>query len=1131
MKISRMQRTLAVMLSLFMLMAVCPLPAFAEDVTVTYLKRRWDSVNKVIVETDDTVTNPLTTFPSFQTGEHWYYVSENKTFENRVTIPDSSYVNLIIGDNVTINCKKGIHVPSSAMLNIYCQPGKTGKLIAAGDDYNAGIGSNDEAEVNGAIRIYGGVIEATGGDDAAGIGGANEVRCGLVEIYGGTVTAQGGPHAAGIGDGDEAPDEAGTVNIYGGTITATGGDEGAGIGGGCESRGPVINIYGGKKITATGGQYGAGVGGGYKRGAREINISGCEILDAYGGEQAAGIGEGCYASSATSDGIVRISGGDHVNAFGGEIAAGIGGGFHNSTEMKIYISGGNVSACGGQDNSGFGGAGIGAGGYLARENIAASGGDFEGEVVISGGEVYACGAGNSKWFGGAGIGAGNGGNMQGTVKITGGSVHACGMNGGAAIGAGGEQSFGEGGECEGTVEITGGTVQLDLYYAGYEGNYAVLIGHGADGTENGTLVLGDTMCVMEGDMPVAAGERASLCHTGYYCASIKIAKCYHPVCTHTYVDELRHRDNCQYCLYSELYWHEYTDGSCICGSTGYYNVFYYSRGQIINSELVPEGGTATRPADPTSDGYAFGDWYIKGTTDYRTPFDFSAPITEDIDLEAHWMAWVQLAAYNKTVGDYMSGGGKVRFAGDEEYKSIKQKKVELNSFAEAQCIADEGYEFVGWATYEDPETIISTSRTLGFNVPYTVFFVAVFQQHVHSPRHYSYEAPECEWNGNIEYWYCSGCGKYFTDEDCEHEISRDETVIPYTGHTWNAEWAWDADFTEAYVTLECENCHDKYSYIEADVSIDEETGVYKATVEFDGETFTDTKTVMTLTFDMGGKCENLVLLAEPGESMILYYFSVSSAAKADGYWFEGVTPQQPESYETEEAFTAANKAVFYGEVPDTDTVYYVSWRTLETPSIGIGSLKCGASLDETLPEIAIAEPDHARITGHRWVDGVSGTAVGGQDYQMYVCLNATLHRGFTKEIPVVSGAAIDEYDTSAIQDSLFLSVTAQHYVDETSRRTENVVTPATATQAGVKEICVYCAGGCGEVVERYTETIPATDEPDTPDDPAEPADPDTPSGSGLCKWCEKDHSGSFWQRIVGFFHSVLYFFAHLFGRR
>ena len=64
--------------------------------------------------------------------------------------------------------------------------------------------------------------------------------------------------------------------------------------------------------------------------------------------------------------------------------------------------------------------------------------------------------------------------------------------------------------------------------------------------------------------------------------------------------------------------------------------------------------------------------------------------------------------------------------------------------------------------------------------------------------------------------------------------------------------------------------------------------------------------------------------------------------------------------------------------------------------------------------------------------------------------------------------------------------------------------------------------------------IPALDppdEPDTPDEPTEPTNPDQPDDSGLCKWCEKDHSGSVWQKIVGFFHSILYFFAHLFGMR
>jgi ribosomal protein L37AE/L43A len=32
--------------------------------------------------------------------------------------------------------------------------------------------------------------------------------------------------------------------------------------------------------------------------------------------------------------------------------------------------------------------------------------------------------------------------------------------------------------------------------------------------------------------------------------------------------------------------------------------------------------------------------------------------------------------------------------------------------------------------------------------------------------------------GNIEYWYCSGCGKYYKDAAATQEIKQADTVIP-----------------------------------------------------------------------------------------------------------------------------------------------------------------------------------------------------------------------------------------------------------------------------------------------------------------------------------------------------------------
>ena len=98
--------------------------------------------------------------------------------------------------------------------------------------------------------------------------------------------------------------------------------------------------------------------------------------------------------------------------------------------------------------------------------------------------------------------------------------------------------------------------------------------------------------------------------------------------------------------------------------------------------------------------------------------------------------------------------------------------------------------------------------------------------------------------------------------------------------------------------------------------------------------------------------------------------------------------------------------------------------------------------------------------------------------------------------------------------------------------TEVEVSAATATaDKVVKYTASLTFNGKTYTTETGNVTLPgtATGEPDTP--PTEPTDPDTPTGSNICKWDNVDHGTSFWGRLVKFFHSILYFFAHLFGRR
>ena len=51
----------------------------------------------------------------------------------------------------------------------------------------------------------------------------------------------------------------------------------------------------------------------------------------------------------------------------------------------------------------------------------------------------------------------------------------------------------------------------------------------------------------------------------------------------------------------------------------------------------------------------------------------------------------------------------------------------------------------------------------------------------------------CVENGNVEFWYCPDCGKYYSDEMGEHAISIDDTVIVAAGeHDWG-EWVTDSE--------------------------------------------------------------------------------------------------------------------------------------------------------------------------------------------------------------------------------------------------------------------------------------------------------------------------------------------------
>ena len=251
----------------------------------------------------------------------------------------------------------GLEKTSTGTLTLKDDSKEAGSLTATGGNNAAGIGGGFQGNGEN-ITITGGTVIATGGFSAAGIGGGREGKGENITITGGTVNATSND-GAGIGGGLLGSGE--NIAITGGTVNATGTD-GAGIGGGDEGNGKDITIKGGT-VTADGGDYAAGIGGGDEGNGEDITITGGTVT-AKGGSGGAGIGGGERGNGED----ITITDGT-VNAAGGVSGAGIGGGWKGSGSNVTVSGAAQVTATAGK-GSRYAGAGatIGGGGSSTQDS-------------------------------------------------------------------------------------------------------------------------------------------------------------------------------------------------------------------------------------------------------------------------------------------------------------------------------------------------------------------------------------------------------------------------------------------------------------------------------------------------------------------------------------------------------------------------------------------------------------------------------------------------------------------------------------------------------------------------------------------------------------------------------------------
>ena len=201
------------------------------------------------------------------------------------------------GDNHLTGGNGSSGIDSNGSLTIY--GGENDSLTVKGG--SGADGSGGDGIHSGSLTIYGGTVNAAGGDGTNSSGSGIRISSRSLTIYDGTVTANGGNGGNVSGDGIRSD---GGVTISGGTVKAAGGDSKDGYGGDGIRSGGVVTISG-NTVNAAGG-YGGKVGGYGICSFDRVAISGGTV-EAAGGNGSTGGGSGIYSSVIDLSGSLELT--------------------------------------------------------------------------------------------------------------------------------------------------------------------------------------------------------------------------------------------------------------------------------------------------------------------------------------------------------------------------------------------------------------------------------------------------------------------------------------------------------------------------------------------------------------------------------------------------------------------------------------------------------------------------------------------------------------------------------------------------------------------------------------------------------------------------------------------------------
>lgn len=659
------------------------------------------------------------------TGAYTIEQSDKSNLTNTISVKNGTHQ--ITMNNVDIDvssvsgaCAFSIETGASVLLKL------VGTVTLKSGNTKAGLSVPSGAAVTISADTDSDELTAKGAQGGAGIGGNKKTSGGNITILSGTVNADGGASAAGIGGGDNGTGtgEGESIHISGGMVTATGAG-GAGIGGGSYAVGTghsgQIIIDGTATVIANSINYGAGIGGGVS--ADGTGVSGKIILRG--------------AANVTAE---SLNGG----------GAGIGSG--ESTSKDVHLTGeyGEVlitdyaTVKANSNNA----AGIGGGRayYSASSRCSSYGTGINGRLTISGNaNVTASGA------------AGIGGSGYSYYKSFG---YTTGENGVISI------------SDNAVVKATGSEYGIGAYN---------------DASENGGVVN------IDGGKVVASGIRGCNISGGsvFVNGSLGNAIVNGGVVSTDSIDTLTSDDGGNGWVVSKT---QVKNNSMKSG------VLFYGNGQII-------GNSYTLPADREI------DWgrtmTVEAEQELLIPTDTTLVISGKLIVKGKLTVNGTLkvaGTLNTAETGVIAGSGETEITG-----TVTGKKLPIAIQAQNMSTMEKTFDVstlftipkaAGEATYtvtkdETPVELDGTTLSIPDGGVFTVTVATAetdcYQAasatatltatvHNHQLRAVAAKAPTCEESGNIAYWVCNECGKYFSDADGTQVITLEGTVLSATGH-------------------------------------------------------------------------------------------------------------------------------------------------------------------------------------------------------------------------------------------------------------------------------------------------------------------------------------------------------------